>query len=371
MRNIAICGAAAREAATPRDHLETFRLDDVDVLCGLIHTTDPTFDRALPLHRHAVLVRVRAFSCNYRDKGIILSLALRGPDNGYITVGSEFVGEVVDVGPAVTGFTAGDRVIGNGTFPERREGVHGGLPTNHASRELIVVHEAKLMKIPARMPDAVAAAFSVGAQTTFGMLRRLGLRRGANVLVTAARSNTSLFVISALRHMGVNVFATTTSDRSADELARLGVKELVKLDDQGGGDERIRQLGLPTRGFDAIIDPFSDIHFRRLCRYLVQGGTYVTCGIGDQTSRLRRREPEKWDAPQVLSAIIFGNVQLMGNCLGSSEDLADAIAAWEQGALEVVVDSTFGGRDVAAFFQRTFQAPDRFGKVVFQYGSAA
>lgn len=75
---------------------------------------------------------------------------------------------------------------------------HPGLSTQRASAELQVHQRAKLMKIPAAMPLAEAAAFSVGAQTAYSIIRRLAPARGAHIAVTAASSNTSLFLIKAL-----------------------------------------------------------------------------------------------------------------------------------------------------------------------------
>jgi NADPH:quinone reductase-like Zn-dependent oxidoreductase len=364
MRNVAICGRGAPALAGAADHFDTLEIEGVSVLCGLIHNDGPAFDPLAAENAGRVLVRVAAFSCNYRDKGIVLGMALKGGDSSYMAVGSELVGQIVEVGRDVVGLAPGDRVIGNAAFPGERGGAPGGLTTNHASREYLVLHAAKVMKIPSEMSDEVAAGFSVGAQTTYGMIRRLALRPGANVLVTAASSNTSLFAISALARHGANVYATTTRPRHEAELARLGLRELVPL----SCADRLVEIAKYLGGFDAIVDPFCDVHFPRLSRTLAPGGRYITCGIHDQTEKLLgRARPEPWDPQKLIFGLIFGNVELMGNCLGSSQDLADAIADWRADRLDVVVDSVWSGREVGGFFRRTFADPDRFGKVVYRY----
>ena len=142
-----------------------------------------------------------------------------------VAIGSEFVGEVAAVGADVTGLALGDRVMGDNHYigaGDAGRDYAEGVPTNAASQEYQVFHPAKLIAVPPEMPDEVAAAFSIGAQTAYSMVRKLALPYGGHVLVTAARSNTSLFVISALKQLGVNVYATSTSRRPRDGAAGAG-----------------------------------------------------------------------------------------------------------------------------------------------------
>jgi NADPH:quinone reductase-like Zn-dependent oxidoreductase len=130
----------------------------------------------------------------------------------------------------------GDRVIGNNAYPQSGvPGLPAGVPTNHASHEFLVLHRAKLARIPEGMPDSVAASFSIAAaQTSYSMIWRLDLPRGASVLVAAAKSNTSLFAIAALAGRGFDLYALSTSDRFAEELHRPGVEELFVADPSRG-----------------------------------------------------------------------------------------------------------------------------------------
>lgn len=57
----------------------------------------------------------------------------------------------------------------------------------------------------------------------------------------------------------------------------------------------------------------------------------------------------------------------MGNCLGETEDLAQALQEYTPGALPVTTDAVFEGSQVGAFIHRTYCAGDRFGKVIYQY----
>ena len=373
MRALAIYGPMATDGQLLDPSVETAAIGGVSVRCGLREVDPPPFDGAAPESARQVLVRVRAFSCNYRDKALILRAATRAPAGAFYVIGSEFVAEVAGAGAGVTRFRVGDRVIGDNCWPgppgaERR----GGIPTNHASRERLVLCEDKLTGVPPSMPDPVAAAFSVGAQTAYSMIERLGAGRGTSVLVTAARSNTSLFAIRALGARGAKVYATTTSEWSERERAAFPVEMLFRVD-PGVTDFRehgaLKAVAAELGGFECVFDPFFDLHLRKVLPIMAFGGRYATCGLYDQYLSLTA-SPFPGPRPDYVEALqiaLVRNVQLIGNCLGRTGHLERAIADYAAGALPVVVDSVFTGTSAAAFLERTYNARDRFGKVVFAY----
>src|SRR5205085_1699745 len=98
-------------------------------------------------------------------------------------IGSEFSGTVMEVGSQVTQFKKGDRVIGNGQYPfTYKKDVPAGLPTTQASAQLEIFREEKLLKMPENMPFEVGAAFTIGAQTTYAMIKRLQIQENKAVL---------------------------------------------------------------------------------------------------------------------------------------------------------------------------------------------
>jgi NADPH:quinone reductase-like Zn-dependent oxidoreductase len=373
LRNVAILGPAVRELMPGNDSVGRFELRGRPVDCGIVPTRGPDFDPAAPENRRSVLVRVRAFSCNFRDMNFILT-ASRKAGRSFYVVGSDFAGEVVAAGPGVRGLAPGDRVMGDCHYtggPAR--GAPEGVPTNHGSREYQVFHEEQLMRIPEGMPDEVAAAFTIGAQTSYSMVRRLELAEGAHVLVTAARSNTSLFVINALRRRGARVYATTTSVAAAGRLKELGVREVFVVGRSGGEslrrDVRVRAVADEAGGFAAVVDPFFDLHLDRVLDVMAPGGRYITCGLHAQHRDLLEGDagPRELDFRALMIKAMVKNIQIVGNCIGLTEDLREAAADYAGGSLGVAVDSVFTGNRVADFFHRTYCADDRFGKVVYRY----
>lgn len=373
MRGVALYGdrPSGSRFSTP---VETVEMAGVPVNFGRVEVPEPAFDSQSSEVNSMVLVRVRAFSCNFRDKVLILSWSRQLPDKSYCFVGSEFVGEVVAVGSAVTGLQEGDRVIANMQYPAPPvSGVLPGIPTNGASRRYLTLHQAKLMKVPENMPDEVAASFSIGAQTAYSMLRRLDIVEGTKALVTSARSNTSLFVIDALSNRGVDVYATSTTSWTENELQRTKLKKLIKIGPEltdFTDNEQIRSIVSEIGGFDYVVDPFFDLHVGKLVDTMSLNAKYITCGLYDQYSHLTgedfRRVGRGLD--EILAHAIVKNLHFIGNCLGKAEDLNQAIKDYENENLSVIIDSVFHGEQVSDFFDRTYNAKDRFGKVVYRYG---
>lgn len=373
MKNFAVCGERVKELLPDNDSIEMVEIKGHPVTCGIIPSEAPRFDSRSPEFESSVLIKVRAFSCNYRDMNLIFSALKKGPGESFFSIGSEFVGDVLEIGSKVTSVEVGDRVIGDcfyhggGRTPARQ-----GVVTNHASKEYQVVAASKVIRIPEPMPDDVAASFTIGAQTTYSMVRKLNLEPGANVLVTAAKSNTSLFAINALKAQGVNVYATTTSPQHADKVKQLGIKELFVVDsdiDSFIKHEQIRDVVMETGGFDGVIDPFFDIHLPKVLDVMGPGAKYVTCGLHEQYQKIIGQTTgyQQISVKTLLLKAMFRNLHIIGNCIGTTSDLQKAIDDYSANSLPVVVDSTFTGNKAGAFLDRTYNSGDRFGKVVYQY----
>jgi NADPH:quinone reductase-like Zn-dependent oxidoreductase len=379
MRSVAVCGSRVKELLPANKTIEEVEIKGVKVSFGLIDVPPPQFDPHDPRQRQCVIIRVRAFSCNYRDLGVIFTALRYGGDNSFHAVGSEFAAEVAATGADVTDLKVGDRVIGNNCYLGDGvdcDGAAGGLPTNEASKEYLVLHRQKVCKISEKMPDAVAASFSVGYQTVYAIVRKLGVREGARVLVTSAKSNTSLFAINALRARGARIYATTSSAKFARAFAGMGVEELIEVDLRssescGRGDafEKLRRVSDRIGGFDCVIDPFFDLHLPLALNFLRPAGRYATCGLASTADELAGNSVAlpMPSLREVLLRSITMNYQMISSCLGSTDDLKEALRDYEAGVVAVPLDSVHRGGEVGGFFRRTYCTPEKFGKVVYEY----
>ena len=369
MRNVAICGSEVKAMFPGNRSIRTVAIKGVPVTCGLIVSEAPLFDPRADENRFKVLVKTRAFSCNYRDLSFIFAAMRNGPPNSFLAAGSDFVGEVVEVGSQAHRFKTGDRVIADNRYTMSNEAQSpDGVLTSRASKEYQIFPEAKLIGIPSSMPDEVAAAFSIGAQTAYSMIRKLDPVPGANVLVTSARSNTALFAINALKKHNVNIYAMTTSADMTTFLHAMGVKEVLELH-QAFGKERVKFVASSIGGFNCVIDPFFDLHLEEIIDCLAPNGRYITCGLYQQYQRLAGIElPNHAPAMnKILLAALVKNLQIIGNCLGTTQDLRTALDDYAAGCFSVVVDEVFAEDKIDAFFHKTFNASNRIGKVVYKY----
>ena len=350
-------------------------IDGLQVNVGLVELEDPVFDAQDPVFAESVLVRKAAFSLNFRDKRKILQMAVAGSGDQFAVIGSDFAGEVVDAGANVTSFRPGDRVLNNNAYPRTGDSqLPAGIASTQASREYEVLHMSRLAPVPETMPDDIAAGFSLGAQTAYAMLRRLELQQPANVLVFSAKSNTALFALQALQKYRLRVYAVSNSGGFAGELRRMGVEEPIELD---GGKRRLTEDPEILRvcregGFHYVVDPFCDLHLRDAIQVMAVGGRYVTCGFFDQYLEYTghgRASPPRLERP-VLAMLLIKNLTVMGNCIGTAEDLGRALCDYSAGSFAVTVDMSFEGDQVAEFIGRTFASPERFGKVIYRFSQS-
>jgi NADPH:quinone reductase len=160
-----------------------------------------------------LLVRVRASSLN---RGELLG---GKPGAAAKPGGGECAGEVVKTGEGVTGFAAGDRVMGR---------CAGGFA------ELSLMDAREAMRVPAGLGWEEAAATPLVFLVVYDMLVAQGhLAAGQWLLVTGVSSGVGVAALQTAKALGARVIGTSGS---ADKLARL---EKLGLD-----------LGIKTRSAD-------------------------------------------------------------------------------------------------------------------------
>jgi NADPH:quinone reductase-like Zn-dependent oxidoreductase len=338
------------------------------IAVGCMTRPIPAFNATSREDHANVLIEVLAFSCNYRDRAIITGSVRNREARETIGFGSDFVGVVREVGGRVESVKRGDRVIGNNSYPNAalRE-VLPGIPTNEASLRFLVLHECKVAIIPKSMPTQVAAGFSIAAQTSYSMIRKMRVSPRDRCIVTGASSNTGLFSLATLHNKGVETYAITTGLKDFSNLNVTGTIRISPPDLSVGSNEVVKRLTREHGGVDFVIDCFSDVYATSVLPLLKAGGTYVTCGIFAQrgTDPLVGPSGTKWR--DVLVSLITNNISVYGNCLGREEDLASAIRDYAESSIPIPHDSTYGIDDGVKFLSRSFVEPERFGKVVLQY----
>lgn len=339
---------------------------EVDILFGTVELEQPFFDTEDPKNSEYVLVRVTAFSCNYRDKALLVENynSIKGSDRLFVPFGSEFSATIVAVGRDVHEFKNGESVMSDCSYPDSgKQGVLPGVATNFASLGWLRLHKKKIVKVPKSLSDREAACFSLGSQTASGMIRRSGiLENGGNPLVLSARSSTSLFIIQQLLSYGITPLCLTTSEWSDEEKQIIYPSRVELLSD---AMNRVSS-DIVKEEITHVFDPFFDMNIGYALYYLQTGGTYVTCGLRDQHPQLSKDTPNDAE-PVVRGAIemsIIKNASILGNCLGLKEDLEQAIQLQNRTEMGIIMDQEYQLEKGVDFVQRSFFDSSRFGKCV-------
>lgn len=333
-------------------------------------------------HPHSVLIQVDALTCNYRDKTVVLSeldrLTTAAVSAQRVTfLGSEFCGTVIDIGEQVTQVKIGDRVIPNAQFPDApAKGVLPGIATNHASVGWLILHESKLVTVPDAISTTTAAGLSLGCQTAHSMIRRVNIIADDRVIVTSARSLTSLFVIAILKTTGAQVWATSTSPWTDEEKASLPdnvtLAPVVPEEEHFPNDAVARDI-VAAGGATAVFDPFFDLHLASAVTLMSQHGRYISCGRVLQHSALSQDADSTtttltMNADYIFNMMVLKNLSIIGNCLGSRDDLLGGLNMVSDGHITPPqVDSVFSPNQGHRFLERSFSASNRLGKPVLDY----
>jgi NADPH:quinone reductase-like Zn-dependent oxidoreductase len=153
-------------------------------------------------------------------------------------------------------------------------------------------------------------------------------------------------------------------------LLALGATRVFIVERHGASFEHhvdIRDTVSRLGGFDGVIDPFFDLHLRRVLPVMAFGGRYVTCGFAAQFDPAGSGPQNTPDYAEALQIAMLKNIGILGHCAGLRSDLERAAQDYAAGHLPPMIDTVFGPDAPAAFLDRTYNARDRFGKVVCCY----
>jgi NADPH:quinone reductase-like Zn-dependent oxidoreductase len=151
--------------------------------------------------------------------------------------GTDFAGHVEAVGANVTGFAAGDEVLG---WTERRS----------AQAEYVATPAKQLIPKPPALDWYRAGSLFVVAATAFAAVRAVALKRGDVVAIAGAAGGVGSLATQLARRTGARVLGLA-SPQSADFLRSLGVEPIAY---GAGVEDRLREA-VPN-GVDAFIDLF-------------------------------------------------------------------------------------------------------------------
>lgn len=236
-----------------------------------------------------VLLRVRACGVCYHD--VINRRGSLPRTNVPAILGHEVAGEVIELGPGVSGWAIGDRAatlqrLSCGACPVCKSGrsslcKHDNrffgeeLPGGYAS--LMVAPVAGLGRVPDGMAWAVAATVCCTAGTAVHVVRTRGqVRRGETVLVTGASGGVGLQTVQLARLDGARVIAVTSTAAKVPALYNAGADEVIVAPDLAFAGEVRRVTG--GEGVHVAIEIVGSATLAQTLKTVAPGGRVVVVG---------------------------------------------------------------------------------------------
>jgi NADPH:quinone reductase-like Zn-dependent oxidoreductase len=239
--------------------------------------------------------------------------------------GSDLAGVIEEVGQGVTGFAAGDEVLG---WTDQR--------ASHA--ELVEVDAANLVHRPGGVSWEVAGSLFVAGTTAYATVRAVAPQPGETVVVSGAAGGVGSLSVQLAHNAGAVVIGLASESHHA----WLSAHGIVPVTYGDGVEERIRAaVGGPV---DAFIDTF--------------GGGYVELALqmGVNTQRI--------DTIIDYPAVARYGVKGEGNAAGASaEVLAELAELIAGGKLEVPIAAVYPLDQVREAF-RELEQRHTLGKIV-------
>src|SRR6476646_4693887 len=210
-----------------------------------------------------VQVRIEARGVQYVDVLMLAGKYQFRPEPPFIP-GNEAAGSVVAVGPNVTQFRIGDRVMSRHSLG--------------ACAELGNAKAALCDLVPAGMSIEAAGVFRGAYSTAYhALLQRGRMQAGEWVLVHGAAGGIGIAAIQVAKLFGATVIATASSEEKRAACLEEGAN--FAIDYRGGFRDKVKELTGSRDGVDIVYDPIGAGVFDESLRCLRWGGRILVLGF--------------------------------------------------------------------------------------------
>ena len=299
-----------------------------------------------------VRIRVHAVSLNFRDQIVLKDPHWRLPDHDLVPI-SDGAGEIDAVGPGVTEWSVGDKVVGL-MFKDWVEGPPhqgigmglGSLAEDGMLAEYVVLPAARVAKAPASLDMAEASTLPCAGVTAWtGLYGDRPVKAGDKVLVLGC-GGVSLFALMLAKAAGAEVTATSSQDDKLERLKALGASNLVNYKTTPEWGQAVLEK---TGGVDKVID---SVGFLNQSLMAVRPGGEVAI-MGLMAS----------DGAPNPALLMAKAVSVRGVVVGNAKAYEALAAAVDEHKIKPPIHQRFGFEDAKAALQAQ-SSPDLFGKLV-------
>jgi acyl transferase domain-containing protein/acyl carrier protein len=208
-----------------------------------------------------VAVKVLSAGLNFRDVMGVLNVypGEAGP------LGGECIGEIIELGSAVTQYKIGDVVM---------------IPlTESCMSTQTIAEEALICRVPRNLSLNEASTLPVVYCTALHGLKNLAkLKKGERVLIHAGAGGVGLAAIYIAKHIGAEVFATA-SEKKRDYLRKIGVDHVFDSRSLDFAQDIRRVTG--GEGVDVVLNSLAGEFITTSMALLNPGGRFIEIGKAD------------------------------------------------------------------------------------------
>jgi NADPH:quinone reductase-like Zn-dependent oxidoreductase len=301
-----------------------------------------------------VVIRVRASSFNYHDVFTVRGMpGIKVPMP--VIIGLDMAGEIAEVGPGVSGWKAGDRVLVNPV--NKTKGLMGEM-LDGGMAEYCLVAADQLVAMPAGVSFEQAASLPVAYGTAHRMLiTHKTIEKGERVIVLGASGGVGTGCVILAKLLGAHVIACASSDEKLARLKAMGADEVIDYTKTDWSKWAVEKYGKPQRrsydgGVDVVINFTGGETWYPSLRCLKRGGKLLVCGA-----------TAGYDPKEDLRYVWSFELKIIGSNSFYDEDLKGLMDLIQQGKMKPVIDKVLP-LEQAREGLRLIQDREVIGKVV-------
>ncbi|MDX3927086.1 MAG: NAD(P)-dependent alcohol dehydrogenase [Shinella sp.] len=306
-----------------------------------------------------MLVRTEAVSLNYRDK-LVLETGMGLPLKFPFVPASDMAGVVVEVGPEVTRFQPGDRVIstfspgwiegaglGDARTPPYR--TLGGFYPGVLS-EYVTFPDDWFVKAPSTFDAAEASTLPCAGLTAwFSLVERGKVKAGDKVLVQGT-GGVALFGLQIAKMHGAEVIVTSGSAEKLDRALSLGADHGIARENWV---EQLYQL-TGDYGADHILEIAGGADFGEALKAVAINGHIHVIGV-----------LEGFEISGPVGPLLLKAPTVQGITVGHRRALQDFVRAVDRTGLKPVIDRRYSFEALPQALDHLDRGP--FGKIVIEF----
>ena len=301
-----------------------------------------------------IVIKVGACSLNYHD--VFTRRGMPGIKVPVpVIIGLDVAGEVAELGPGVSGWSVGDRVLINPIDLKRGltgEMFDGGLA------EYFLASEEQLI----RMPDGVSFAQAAALPVAYGTAHRMmfttgGIKADDKVMVLGASGGVGTCCVILAKMAGCEVIVGASSEEKIERLKELGADWGINYIEKAFEKELFAKYGKPHRrtfdgGVDVMVNFTGGDTWVPSLKALKRGGKLLTCGA-----------TAGYDPKTDIRYIWTFELKLLGSNSWTVEDLESLMAMIQDGRMDPPIDRIYSLEESGEAL-RVIEDREVFGKVI-------